>query len=131
MHRIRVLLVIALSGSCVIALAAGAHANVRRASAATCDKITLTEADMGGLGGKRFDAEQFEDTARAFAAGAKADVPKKVKKAMKTMARYYDKLGEADSANEAIASITAQDTTKYAKASVTWGMFIATECSGA
>ena len=47
------------------------------------------------------------------------------------MASYYETLGEADSAAEAIASISAKDTKQYAKASVTWGMFIATECTGA
>jgi hypothetical protein len=131
MRRFRVLLVLAVTAAGVSALAGAAPASVRRASDAACDKVTISEANMGGLGGKSFDAEEFTDTARAFRAGAKADVPKKVKKAMKTMADYYETIGDADSANEAIASISAKDTGRYAKASVTWGMFIATECSGA
>ena len=48
---------------------------------------------------------------------------------MTTMASYYQKLAGADSANEAVSSLTPNDTTKYAKASVVWGTYVATECS--
>ena len=129
MRRFRFVLVLAVAASGVVALAPAAHADAPRASDAVCDKIMLEEADLGGLGGKKFVAAEFTDAGKAFKAGAKA-APAKVKKAMTTMAGYYRKLGEADSANEAVSSITAGDTTKFGKASVVWGTYVATECSG-
>ena len=98
------------------------------ASAEVCEKISLTEADLGQLGGKKFHASTFQKAAKAFKSGANA-APAKVKTAMKSMSSYYKKLGAADSANEAIASVSANDAEKFAKASVVWGLFIAKNCA--
>ena len=109
----------------LVALAVDASA---KASAAVCDKVMLTEADMGQLGGKKFHASSFQKAAKAFTAGANA-APGKVKSAMKTMARYYQKIGSADSQTDAITSLTPTESERFAKASVTWGLFVAKNCA--
>jgi hypothetical protein len=124
MRILRVVLSAAVATMFIGALAGGAGA----ASSSTCDKVAITEGDLGGLGGKKFVAGNFSKSAAAFKAGAKA-APPKIKKAMLTMAGYYKKIASADSANEALSSLKASDTEKYAKASVVWGTYIATNCS--
>jgi hypothetical protein len=101
---------------------------MRRPSGWVCEKVSLTEADLGQLGGKKFHAANFQKAAKAFRSGANA-APAKVKTAMKTMSGYYNKLGDADSANDAIASLSPSDTEKFGKASVVWGTFVAKNCA--
>jgi hypothetical protein len=125
MRMFRVVLAAAMATAMLVALAEGVGA---KASGAVCSKIILKEADLGALGGKKFNASTFNKAAKAFKAGAKV-APGKVKAAMTTMASYYQRLGNAGSANEALTSITASDTTKYAKASVVWGTFVAKNCA--
>lgn len=125
MRIVRAVLSAALAATLAIALCGSASA---KASRAACSKIMLTEADMGGLGGKKFVAGNFAKAAKEFKAGAKS-APPKVERAMLTMASYYKKIAGADSANEAVSSLVSGDTEKYAKASVVWGTYIATNCS--
>ena len=126
MRTFRLVLAAGMAATMLVALTGSAASAA--ASAAVCDKIALTEADLGQLGGKKFHAEDFQKAAKAFKAGARA-APAKVKTAMKSMSGYYDKLGDADSANEAIASLSPTDTEKFGKASVVWGTFIAKNCA--
>ncbi len=125
MRMFRVLVTIAMAATVSVVMAADAGA---KASAAVCDKISLTEADLGQLGGKKFNARSFEKAANAFKSGATA-APGAVKRAMRTMASYYQKLAGANSANDAVTSLSPKDTEKYAKASIVWGTFIATNCA--
>ena len=124
----RILRTIASAALAMLLVAALAGAAGAKASPSTCSKIMLTEADLGGLGGKDFVASNFSDAAAAFKAGAKS-APPKVKKAMLTMASYYKKIGKADNANDAVSSLSANATEKYTKASVAWGTYIAQNCS--
>jgi Tfp pilus assembly protein PilF len=126
MRTFRVLLATGMAATMLVALTDGAASAA--ASAEVCDKISLTEADLGQLGGKKFHASNFQKAAKAFKSGASA-APAKVKTAMKSMSGYYQKIGEADSANEAIASLSPTDTEKFGKASVVWGTFIAKNCA--
>ncbi len=126
MRAFRFLLAAAMAGSMLVALT-GAPSSAA-ASAEVCEKVSLTEADLGQLGGKKFHASTFQKAAKEFKSGANA-APAKVKTAMKSMASYYKKLGSADSATEAIASLSANDTEKFAKASVVWGLFVAKNCA--
>ena len=125
MRILRAVLAAALAGAVAVAVAGGASAG---AASATCSKIMVTDADLGGLGGKKFVASEFSTAAEAFKTGARS-APPKVKRAMLTMANYYKKISKADSANDAVSSLRARDTEKYTKASLVWDTYIATNCS--
>jgi hypothetical protein len=125
MKTLRVIATAALAVGMVVTLAGGVSA---AAASAVCDKISLEEADLGGLGGKKFVAASFAKAAKAFKTGSKA-APAKIKRAMLTMSAYYKQIAGADSATDAIGSLSPNATEKFSKASVVWGTYIATNCS--
>jgi len=125
MRMFRAFLAVAMAMGMLVVLAGGASA---KASATVCNKVALAEANLSQLGSGKFNASGFKKAAKTFKAGAKV-APAKVKSAMTTMASYYQKIANADSVEAAVTSIKPSDTTKYAKATVVWGTFVATECS--
>jgi hypothetical protein len=127
---LRTLLVGVLVASGIVVFAPVARAALPAASAdEICDQISLEEPDLSQLGTpSKFNKGDWKAAAKAFKDGAKG-APSNVAAAMTTMSSYYAKIAKAGSANAALQSITAKDTTKSTKASLVWGTYVAENCS--
>ena len=97
MQTFRMLVAGAITAGIVVTLVPTADASVSTASnAEQCTQLTLELPDLSALGSPaKFKKSEFKNAARALRSAAKG-TPANVKAAIKTMADYFDKIGNAD-----------------------------------
>jgi hypothetical protein len=96
-----------------------------------CRSLAGLQDDLSEVGQEfddAFDGEEFEEIGQAFTKAAKS-APKKVRSSLRTMAKFYRSIGDADDGADA-ARLLAQGAQRYGKAAGRFAEFLATECSG-
>jgi hypothetical protein len=130
MPRFRMLVAGAITAGLVVTLVPTADASVVTASnEEQCAQLTVELPDLSALGSpEKFKKSTFKNAAKTLRSAAKG-TPANVKAAIKTMADYFDKIGNAGSANAALQAITAKDTAKFTKATIVFDKYVSKVCS--
>ncbi len=130
MQSLRTLVAGAIIVGVMAALAPTADASILTAAGAEqCAQVTLETPDLSALGSPgKFKKAVFKNAAKELKSATKG-TPANVKAAMTTMAGYFDKIGNAGSANAALGAISAKDTTKFTKATLVFDKYVSKVCS--
>ena len=127
----RLLVAVACIGASLVIAAPAANAGSTGDSCEVLQDLDDAFSSVGtSFSGDDFDTRELTQLGKAFRTAAKkagSETPKKVKKALKNLGKFYDALAGADSPVEA-ASVYARNARKYQKAATDFATYLGTEC---